>query len=67
MSSVKTFSKFTSSQNYEGINLIGLFLCARHECTWENAGIANKSPYRPLTDPEGSTRLRLTDFKTIGT
>jgi hypothetical protein len=31
-------------------------------------GIAGKAiPLQALTDPEGSRRFRLTDFKTIGT
>jgi hypothetical protein len=57
----KFFAKFCISTHYKCVKIIRNFLESNYEFK------AKAFPLQALTGPEGSRRLRLPDFKTIGT
>jgi len=58
--------KIHSSANFSGTNLIKKFK-ARSQCLGFLSCKDKAIPLQAWTGPEGSRRLRLPDFKTIGT
>jgi hypothetical protein len=56
---IKTSYRFAALQNLNDSGTINR--------AWENTKKGKANPLQALTGPEGSRRLRLPDFKTIGT